>query len=166
MDSLNTWIKRAEAAIVAVLLGAIVILVFVSAILRMEWIGVSIAWNIDMAQLLFGWAVFLGADLAYKHNAHIGMDILAKKLPFAARRAVNLVLLAAIAAFLGIITIFGFYLVAENAERLYASLQISYSYVVVSVPVGCCLMLFTTALKIRDAIKAKDAGESSNVAAW
>jgi TRAP-type C4-dicarboxylate transport system permease small subunit len=166
MDSINTWIKRAEAAIVATLLGAIVILVFVSAVLRMEWIGVSVAWNIDMAQLLFGWAVFLGADLAYKQDAHIGMDILAKKLPFAARRAVNLALLGAIAAFLALIAVFGFYLVFENAERLYASLQISYSYVVVSVPVGCSLMLFTTAVKIRDAIMARDGAEKQNLAAW
>jgi TRAP-type C4-dicarboxylate transport system permease small subunit len=34
------------------------------------------SWSVDMAQLLFIWVCFIGADLAMQKDRHIGVDLL------------------------------------------------------------------------------------------
>lgn len=53
-----------------------------------------IIWSIEIAQLLFAWLAFLGANQAMRAGAHIGVDLLTRNLPPPIRRAVALFNLA------------------------------------------------------------------------
>jgi len=131
---------------------AIVLLVFFAALVR--WVGFPVAWSIDVAQLLFGWVVFLGADMALKNNNHIGIDMIIEKFPEKARKTVTFMNYIIICIFLTTIMIYGFYLSYVNFERQFNSIQISYSYATLSVPFGCVLMLITAITKIYQLAKS------------
>lgn len=142
MAFLNRILLKAVDTLASFFLAAIVILVFLAALSR--WFNYPLIWSVDTAQLLFGWLCFFGADAAMRHNSHIGMDILVRLLPQGAQRGIRMLLMLFTMAFLGIIAVYGFILCYHNYERLFNTIQISYSWATLSVPVGCLLMLRTT----------------------
>ncbi|GAB6087211.1 TRAP transporter small permease [Alkaliphilus crotonatoxidans] len=160
MSGFLNIIKKAEILIGTVLITFIVLLVFIAALVR--WIGFPIAWSIDAAQLLFGWVVFLGADIALKNDSHIGVDMLVNRLSIKTRRIIKIVNLLCIQAFLTIIIYHGVNLSIDNYERLFNTLRLSYSYATISVPVGCTLMFLTNCEKILKVIKEASQKQSLN----
>lgn len=142
MAFLNRILLKAVDTLASFFLAAIVVLVFLAALSR--WFNYPLIWSVDTAQLLFGWLCFFGADAAMRHNSHIGMDILVRLLPQGAQRGIRMLLMLCTMTFLGIIAVYGFILCYHNYERLFNTIQISYSWATLSVPVGCLLMLRTT----------------------
>ncbi|MGY4688348.1 TRAP transporter small permease [Salibacterium sp. K-3] len=138
-------LTRVEDIATKLLLTSIVVLVFYSAMVR--WLGVPIAWSVEMAQLLFIWLVFLGANQALRKNRHIGVDIFTNKLPEKIKITLNVVTDCLIAGFLLIIIFYGTQHVFDHALRSVQNLPISYSYITSSVPAGCSLMLLTLFVK-------------------
>ncbi len=67
-----------EAAFGKFLLIVIVVLVFAAGLLR--WFDHPLIWSVDLAQLLFLWVSFIGANQALRKRAHIGMDLLVRPL--------------------------------------------------------------------------------------
>jgi TRAP-type C4-dicarboxylate transport system permease small subunit len=149
-------IQKIEEIVAEALMAFIILLVFLAAAVR--WFGYPIVWSVDIAQLLFGWVVFLGADMALRNNNHIGIDMLIVRLPAKIRHAILLCTYLLIAAFLAVIAVFGFYLSVINYERTFNTFELSYSYATVSVPVGCVLMLATVWTKIAALMAKKAAG--------
>lgn len=134
-------IQKIEEVVAETLMAFIILLVFLAAMAR--WLGYPIVWSVDIAQLLFGWVVFLGADMALRNNNHIGIDMLTTRLPPKIQKGIALISYILIAVFLAMIAVFGFYLSVINYERTFNTFELSYSYATVSVPVGCVLMLIT-----------------------
>lgn len=144
-------IHKIEETVSELLMAFIILLVFLAAALR--WFGYPIVWSVDIAQLLFGWVVFLGADMALRNNNHIGIDMLIVRLPRKLQNAILLASYALTGAFLAVIAAFGFYLSVINYERTFNTFELSYSYATVSVPVGCVLMLITVWTKVTALLK-------------
>jgi len=147
MDKVLFAIKKVETIISVIFLVFIVCLVFIAALLR--WFGIPVAWSIDVAQLLLGWVVFLGADVALKNDSHIGVDMFINMLPVRMRKIILFVDYLVMTLFLVSVSVYGIYLSVANYQRLFNTLQISYSYATMSVPVGCILMQLTMAEKIK-----------------
>lgn len=76
MRKFNEKVGTIETWIGVVMLATIIVLVFASAVMRT--IKYPIVWSVDLAQLLFVWISMLGADVALKRKAHVGVDLLAK----------------------------------------------------------------------------------------
>ncbi|RSL33962.1 TRAP transporter small permease [Salibacterium salarium] len=55
-------------------------LIFFNVVLRYGF-NSGITWSEEMGRYLFVWIVFLGAIVAYKERAHLGVDILISSLP-------------------------------------------------------------------------------------
>ncbi|MCS3933784.1 TRAP-type C4-dicarboxylate transport system permease small subunit [Bradyrhizobium elkanii] len=73
------WLLR---AVIAVLLAAMVVLVFGNVVLRYGF-NSGIAISEELSRWLFVWMVFLGAIIGLKEHAHLGVDSLLKVLsPF------------------------------------------------------------------------------------
>lgn len=132
---------RAEALVANTLLAVIVFLVFVAGIMR--WFGQPLVWSVDLAQLLFVWVSFLGADMALRRRAHIGIDYLVRRLPGGSRVILDSLLAALCVAFLGVMAVLGYQLTMLNLERLYGDSGIPYALVTIAVPVGCGLLALT-----------------------
>ena len=81
-DRIGTLLETA----IALLLGAMVAMVFGNVVLRYAFnSGISV--SEEVARWCFVWLTFLGAVVAMKDNAHLGVDLIVKLLPRAGQRA-------------------------------------------------------------------------------
>ncbi len=134
-------LAQLELAICLVLLGGITGLVFVASIMR--FFGHPIVWSVDMAQLLFIWLCFLGANKAMREKSHLGMEVLVSRLGYRPRFWLEVACTAMIVAFLLFLVVQGWDLTWLNKERTFADSTISYAWVTLSVPLGSLLLAIT-----------------------
>jgi TRAP-type C4-dicarboxylate transport system permease small subunit len=145
------WYIRIEELASKVLLAIITLLVFFAAIMRTA--GSPMIWSVDVAQLLFIWLCFLGANRAMRLKTHIGVDMLVRALPRTPRWMLELALGALTLAFLLTLAISGYRLTLLNWERIYGDSGISYAWVTGAVPVGCLLMSATVLANMVSAVR-------------
>lgn len=141
---------RAEFVVTAIGLTLVIFFVFFAAVFR--WVGMPIQWATDIAQLLFAWIVFLGADLACKENRHIGIEIFEQRFNIRVQVGLKIIWAILIIIFLGICFYFGIILCFGNYLRRFNTINISYSWMTASVPVGSFLMLITFIKSLLDNI--------------
>lgn len=141
---------RTEYMVTAIGLTLVIFLVFFAAVFR--WVGTPIQWATDIAQLLFAWIVFLGADLACKENRHIGIEIFEQRFSIRVQMVLKILWAILIIIFLGICFYFGIVLCLENYLRRFNTINISYSWMTASVPTGSLLMLITFIKSLADNI--------------
>lgn len=147
MDKIAKGYVKAEIFISNALMISIVLFVFIASVLR--WAGFPIAGTEEIANLLFVWAIFIGANRALREDNHIGVDFFTKRLSDKPRVFIEIMILLIMLMFLVFLCIYGFQLSFENSVRTIRSLSISYSFVTGAVPVGSALMIITVLLKLR-----------------
>ena len=133
---------RIEELLSRTLLALLVLLVFVPAVTRT--FNRPIIWSIEIAQLLFAWLAFLGANQAMRAGAHIGVDVLTRHLPPRLRRAVALFNLGLIAAFLAALLWYGVELTFVSVDRRFMTTNLSFAFATVAAPLGAALLLAST----------------------
>ncbi|MDR2842002.1 MAG: TRAP transporter small permease subunit [Spirochaetaceae bacterium] len=138
---------KTEEIICGTFFVAIVILVFMSAVLRLFLISWS--WNMDAAMLLLAWASFLGADCAFRYGQMVGIDLVTRQFPQKVQNIIAIAVLIIILAGLCLFAYFGIKLVLSDRHRSYSSLPISFSWATLSLPFAALSMILTTILKIR-----------------
>ncbi|MCM3759958.1 TRAP transporter small permease [Alkalihalobacillus oceani] len=153
MSNVQKYIILIEEKLTKLLLIAVVGLVFFAAVFR--WGGFPVAWSVEMAQLLFIWIIFLGANQALRNNRHIGVNILTEKLPQKVKVAVAALMDLLVAAFLIFMIYYGFQHSLHHSLRSIQNLPLSYSYITSAIPVGCSLMLLTLIFKWSRALSAQ-----------
>ena len=85
MKHLLPRVERIAEYLMALALSIMVVLVFGNVVLRYGF-GSGIAWAEEIARLMFVWLIFLGAVLALRHHAHLGVEMVQAKLPPKLRR--------------------------------------------------------------------------------
>lgn len=140
-------LQKIEEHISKLLLVITVVLVFVASLAR--WIGYPIVWSVDIAQLLFIWVCFLGANQAMRRGEHIGVDFVVRYFPKRLQKWLTVFHHILIAVFLATMVWYGTELTLLNVERRFSDTDLSYAWVTVAVPVGCFLLLVTLLRQIR-----------------
>ena len=154
MKKLYDGVCTAEAWVAAVFLILMVILIFLGGVMRM--LGHPINWSSDAATGLFAWACFLCADIAWRKNSLMALEVLTSRLPEQLQAVCRRINYALIAAFLLYLITMGLYLSWISRVRSFQGIpEISYSWVTMSLPVGAVLLLITTALKVRDDLRGE-----------
>jgi TRAP-type transport system small permease protein len=160
MEKLYQRFLRAEAILAGTFLVLMVLLIFAGGVARMMHHPIN--WTIDLATCFFAWAVFLCADIAWRNDALMSIDVLAERLPPPAQQALRQVNYAIISAFLLYAIYAGFWLSWVSRARSFQGIPgVSYSWVTMSLPVGAFLLLVTTLLKVRGAIGSPRANVGS-----
>jgi TRAP-type transport system small permease protein len=77
--------ERSVEALMALDLACIVVLVFSNVVARYGF-GAGFAGAEEISRLLFVWLVFLGAILALRRKAHLGVELVVARLPRPLRR--------------------------------------------------------------------------------
>lgn len=80
---MNRWIDgacRAVEALIALMLALMVVLVFGNVVLRYGF-NSGITMSEEVSRWLFIWITFLGAIVALKEHAHLGVDMVVSRLP-------------------------------------------------------------------------------------
>lgn len=86
MQTIGRWLQHLIELLMALMLSAMVIAVFMNVVLRYT-AGTGFASSEELARLLFVWLVCLGAILASAENRHLGFDLVQSRLPWRARQA-------------------------------------------------------------------------------
>jgi TRAP-type transport system small permease protein len=90
---MNRFLASAERLVeflMGLALTVMVVLIFGNVVLRYVF-NTGIAWAEEIARLMFVWMIFLGAIIAMRKHAHIGVEMLQERLPRPARLACAIV---------------------------------------------------------------------------
>lgn len=152
MSRFYAVLLRLEAVVAAVLLILMVGLIFLGGVARLMHMPLN--WTIDLATCCFAWACFLCADIAWRSDAMMSVDLVVSRLSERARRWVTGVNHLLICGFLVYLIYTGIQLAWVSRARSFQGIsEISYSWVTASLPFGAALLLVTTILKLREIMR-------------
>ena len=148
MKAFYAGLCRLEAIVAGTFLVLMVVLIFLGGVARL--VGHPLNWTIDISTCLFSWACFLCADIAWRNNGLMSIELLTTRLPQRLQRFCQYCNYLIIAGFLVYVIIAGTWLSWISRARSFHGIpEVSYSWVTMSMPVGGVLLLVTTILKIR-----------------
>jgi TRAP-type C4-dicarboxylate transport system permease small subunit len=158
MKEIYEFICKKEMLIAKCTLGILALLVFAAAVGRFLYHPMN--WAMDAATFLFAWTVFLGADAAMRLDRLFCIEVITGKLPQKAQLYLKLINYIIIIAFLLGMIGYGLWLSYTTRLRTFQGIPgFSYTWVTLSVPFGCALMLITSVLKIKTFLRALSTGE-------
>jgi len=134
---LGNILEGAAATIVVALAIVVFLQVFNRFVLK-----TPLAWSEDLAMLLFQWISFLGAAIGVKRMRHFGIELVVKKLPERIRHKIELLVPVIIGVVALTMITEGLKLINVNRYRIYSSMDLSYLWTFLSIPVSGCLILF------------------------
>jgi len=162
MRKLYAFVCKAEMFLAKYTLFVLSALVLTAAVART--LRHPMNWAMDAATFLFAWCVFLGGDIAMRENRLFCITLVLDRLPPKARPAVQIANWVIIAGFLVFMIAYGIKLCFITRLRTFQGIPgLSYTWVTLAVPVGCSLMLVSSARRLRDLFRAARRGESERV---
>ena len=149
MTRVYAQLCRLEAIVAGVFLVVMVVMIFVGGIARM--MAMPLNWTGDVATCLFAWACFLCADVTWRNNGLMAVELISGRLAPQGQRLLTLCNYLIICAFLVYVVCTGLWLSWVSRARSFQGIpEVSYSWITLSMPVGAALLLITTLLKMRD----------------
>lgn len=156
MRNIYDTIGRFEAVVAGTLLILMVLLIFLGGLARLA--AHPLNWTIDFATCFFAWACFICADIAWRRNALMSIELLTERLPPAGQRLLTYLNYLILLAFLLFVVIYGTQLAWTSRARSFQGIPwISYSWVTASLPFGALLLTMTTLVKFIDLRRSGDA---------
>ncbi|MDD3656757.1 MAG: TRAP transporter small permease [Atribacterota bacterium] len=148
------FIGKAENFIAGWLFVVIVCIIFVAGFGRS--IGYPIRWAMDASTFLFAWAVFFSADITMRKDRHVNVEILVNRFPDKIKNYLTLLNYIIIIVFLFFLIVYGIKLCFITRFRAFQGIPgFSYTWVTLSIPIGCTSLLLTILLKIEHLIKSE-----------
>lgn len=156
MKSIYRAICKLERIICTICLCSCTLSLFLGAVMRT--IGKPLMYTTDIALFSFAWCIFGGVSAAYRDDKLVYVNVLIDRLPAEKRRIINGFAYTIIAVFLAVMVIYGIQLCKASWARSWPSIpSLSYSWITMSVPVGCFSLFITTLIKFYErVIKGKD----------
>jgi len=159
MKEIYEFLCKQEMRIAEWSLAILSFLVFAAAVARFLYHPMN--WAMDAATFLFAWTVFLGADAAMRLDRLFCIEVITGKLPPKAQLYLKCMNYIIIVAFLVGMIGYGLWLSYTTRLRTFQGIPgFSYTWVTLSVPFGCALMLITAILKIKTYLHALSTGEA------
>lgn len=158
MKKLYMYFTKAEEYLACFALFSIVVLMFLSALLRR--VGLPINWAGDVSLLLFTWSCFLGADVAIREKNLVSVDMLLCKLPVRLQKWTRILCQLLAIVFLLSLTLYGVPLCIESVARKFSNMAISYSWATASVPAGALLIGTTSIINLVKMFRSEDGNYS------
>ena len=123
-----------------VLVVALAVVVFLQVFNRFV-LKAPLAWSEDLAMLLFQWVAFLGAAVGVKRMRHFGIELVVRKLSEKARHRIE-ILVPFIVGIVAVVMITeGYDLIELNYKRIYSSMDLSYTWAYLPIPISGVLMI-------------------------
>lgn len=104
--AVRTWIDRCVEPILAFLMAAVILLLFVSVCARYVFIA-PLTWAEELARLILVWISFLGTYLAHRYGQHIAVTALVSRMARFGQLLVRLGVASIVLAFMAVLTWFG-----------------------------------------------------------
>jgi TRAP-type C4-dicarboxylate transport system permease small subunit len=154
MKTVYGYFCKIESLVAQTTLWTMVLLIFTAGIARLLLHPMN--WAIDVATCLFAWSCFLSADIAWRENKLMNVDILIRNLSDRTQQRLRLLNYGILIAFLLYLIVFGLWLSYTTRARSFQGIPgFSYTWVTLSVPVGSLGLLATTILKLLRDLKGE-----------
>ncbi len=139
---------KSEAFVAQITLWGMVLLIFAAGVARL--MGYPINWAIDMSTCLFAWSCFLSADIAWRENKLMNVDVFLRHFPEQIRRLLGILNYVVLVGFFLYLIVFGVQLSYTTRVRTFQGIPgFSHTWVTLSVPIGAVFLLLTAIMKIR-----------------
>ena len=146
MKDLGTLFERALSVVCAVILGAMLVVVFAGVVMRYV-LHMPFTWGDELARFLQIWLTFLGASLAFLVGGHASIQMLIDRLPEKANRITRVFIALSMGVFFLILGMKGIHLVRFTWSDESPALSIPYGIVYLALPVASGFIFLT---QIRD----------------
>src|SRR5438270_9866482 len=117
--------------------------------------GSSLIWYDEIASVLLAWLTFYGSALASVKRAHIGCPELVDKLPWPARRRLNIVAQLLVIAFFLLLGGVGAWIIPVLADDALVSVPIPMSIVQSVIPISAALIVIAEMTYLADLVIAR-----------
>jgi TRAP-type C4-dicarboxylate transport system permease small subunit len=158
---MRSLLDRFVGGVLALILGAMTVLVFVSVVLRYI-LNSPVTWSEELASLLFAWITFVGAFVGFRSRSHIAIDTLVVFLPPVARRAIGRMADVVVLCVLGLFVWQGVRLCVTTWGLEFPAMEISRGYLYLSLPLGAALMIVAIVERWSDARRNTGAGDAAH----
>lgn len=125
---------------VLVLLATICV-VMLTQIFSRYLFNTPLAWPEELSRYLFVWVVFLGAAIAFRYKAHLGMDFITARFSDKFKRITEKLVDLILLGFLILIIYIAPEILSITQFQTSPVLDIPMSYIYLSFPVSCGLMI-------------------------
>jgi TRAP-type C4-dicarboxylate transport system permease small subunit len=141
---LRLGLDRLLETLVAVVMGVLVVDVIWQVFTRYA-LGKPSSWTEELATYLMIWVGLLGASVALKRGAHLGIDYFVLKLPPRVRVGTEVLVFAVAAVFsVFVLVIGGFKLALDEFDQISPALGLRKGYVYMALPIsGFFLTLYS-----------------------
>jgi TRAP-type C4-dicarboxylate transport system permease small subunit len=164
IKTLHGRLRPVELFIAQTALWVMVGLIFSAGFARL--LGHPINWAIDVSTCLFAWACFLSADIAWRDDKLMNVDVLVRRFPENLRQRLRWTNYVILIAFLLYLIFFGAWLSYTTRARSFQGIPgFSYTWVTLSIPVGSLCLLLTTIVKLTRDLGRKPAEAAGGSAA-
>ncbi len=161
MKNLYGQACEAEALVARTTLWGMVLLIFAAGMARL--LKSPINWAVDLSTCLFAWSCFLSADVAWRENKLMNVNVIVKFYPPKVQRFVEYLNYIILMAFFVYLIFFGVWLSYTTRVRTFQGIPgFSYTWVTLSVPVGAFFLLMTAILRMKG-MQSKGTELSSDV---
>ena len=145
------WLERGSMAIAMTLTG-LLFLNTATGIIVDQVVGNSLIWVEEVNNLLFAWAVFVGAGVIARHGGHIGVELVYDMLGPQLKRMLRIAYAVMALIIVWVMVFYGIKMalfVGQYQTSLYLDISLFYFYL--SVPVGGALLgLFSVGAALPD----------------
>jgi TRAP-type C4-dicarboxylate transport system permease small subunit len=128
-------------------------------------LGAALTWSEEFARYGLVWITFLGAGIALKRRAHMGVQIIVEMFSPGVRKTVQLFTILSVMGFLIIATLKGMELALFNMKQYSPAIGLPMGFVYLAIPSGCLVMIIHAADQLRDLFRplpAKFIGEAGD----
>jgi TRAP-type C4-dicarboxylate transport system permease small subunit len=126
-------------------------------------LGHALIWYDEIASHLLAWLTFYGAALASVRRAHIGCPEVVERLPWPARRALNIVAQFVVIAFFVLVGAVGVMVLPVLATDYLVSVPIPMSIVQSVTPISAALIVVAEATYLIELVKQQRPSQSGGL---
>lgn len=154
MGTIYQNICKTESFVARFTLISMVLLIFFAGLARV--LKHPMNWAMDVSTFLFAWSCFLSADVAWREDKLMSIDLFVNRFPVKVRKIFKVFNYSVLIGFLVYLIFFGLWLSYTTRARAFQGIpSFSYTWVTLSVPVGSLLLFVTTVLKIKAGVRRK-----------
>ena len=140
VDQLSTVVER-MTSVPCVILGGVMVAVVISGVFARYLLQNPMSWTEEVARFLMNWMALLGASIATRYRAHLGLLYFVQKFPMPLQRLSKLFMDILIMIFLYVVMTQGLVMAAAAEGQIEPTTGITMNYVLICVPL-CGLLMF------------------------
>lgn len=162
LKSIFDILEKLCIIIMVISLSSMIVLIFGQVLARYVF-GNPSSWTEELSRHLMIWGAFMGAALAYRRGAHMGVDLLINIMPAAVKKITQAAVHVGIGGFSIFLFTMGLQIVQKTMMQFSSALRIPMGYIYLAIPVGAALMVVFCLEQLYNLIKNKELVAGSQV---